>query len=209
MKYSQKLQPGWVRFSRSVRMSSSKRPRFLVKDMRRRVRSLSSREFQDSWDRDESFRGSDSTTHLRQRGNNLYKLREGWLNMVSYIQRVLIMLPAVRTYKNGSNKSICYQFSWSSPKIHQNQLVYRGGVFSPVVLLVAKIAADLVHDGWPRQDVGLVLLLSVVGLHDDDDPVCWAMSSQAVLPAHHVLLHRALIHLCVLQWSYKIIGKIK
>lgn len=48
MKYSQKLQPGCVRFSRRVRMSSSKRPRFLVKDMRRRVRSLSSREFQDS-----------------------------------------------------------------------------------------------------------------------------------------------------------------
>lgn len=67
MKYSQKLQPGWVRFSLSVRMSSSKRPRFFVKDMRRRVRSLSSNEFQDSWDRDESFRGSDSTTHLQQR----------------------------------------------------------------------------------------------------------------------------------------------
>lgn len=64
MKYSQKLQPGWVRFSRSVRMSSSKRPRFLVKDMRRRVRSFSSKEFQDSTDRDESFRGSDKTTHL-------------------------------------------------------------------------------------------------------------------------------------------------
>lgn len=64
MKYSQKLQPGWVRFSRSVRISSSKRPRFLVKDMRRRVRSFSSKEFQDSWDRDESFRGSDRTTHL-------------------------------------------------------------------------------------------------------------------------------------------------
>lgn len=64
MKYSQKLQPGWVRFSRSVRMSSSKRPRFLVKDMRRRVRSLSSIEFQESWDRDDSFRGSNRTTHL-------------------------------------------------------------------------------------------------------------------------------------------------
>lgn len=64
MKYSQKLQPGWVRFSRSVRISSSKRPRFLVKDMRRRVRSLSSIEFQESWDRDDSFRGSNRTTHL-------------------------------------------------------------------------------------------------------------------------------------------------
>lgn len=67
MKYSQKLQPGWVRFSRSVRISSSKRPRFLVKDMRRRVRSFSSKEFQDSWDRDESFRGSDRTTHLDEK----------------------------------------------------------------------------------------------------------------------------------------------
>lgn len=79
MKYSQKLQPGCVRFSRRVRMSSSKRPRFLVKDMRSRVRSLSSKEFQDSWDRDESLRGSDSTTHLRQRA--IYTLyTQGSLN---------------------------------------------------------------------------------------------------------------------------------
>lgn len=50
-------------------------------------------------------------------------------------------------------------------------VVYRGAMFSPVVLLVAEIAADFVHDGGPRQDVGLVLLLGIVGLHDDDNPV--------------------------------------
>lgn len=164
MKYSQKLQPGWVRFSRRVRMSSSKRPRFLVKDMRRSVRSLSSREFQDSWDRDESFRGSERTTHLQKRDNKIH----------------FLLIPCQL-----------------SPK----QLPDRGGLLWPVVLFVTEIAANLVHDGRSRQDVGLILLLVIVALHNDDDPVCWPVRPQAVLPSHHVLLDDAFICFCVLRWN--------
>lgn len=165
MKYSQKLQPGWVRFSRRVRMSSSKRPRFLVKDMRRSVRNLSSREFQDSWDRDESFRGSDRTTHLQKR-----------------------------------DKKIIRHFLWIRCKLNLKQPLYRGLLW-PVILFVTEIAANLVHDGRSRQDVGLILLLVIVALHDNDDPVCWAMRPQAVLPSHHVLLDHAFICFCVLWWN--------
>ena len=69
----------------------------------------------------------------------------------------------------------------------------------PVALLVAEIIADLVHDGGARQDVGLVLLLGIVGFHDDDDPVDRAVAAEAVLPACHVLLHRPLVCLRVLE----------
>lgn len=64
MKYSQKLHPGSVLFSLKVLMSSSNLPRFLVKDMRSNVLSLVRKAFQDSWEREESFNGSESTTHL-------------------------------------------------------------------------------------------------------------------------------------------------
>ena len=64
MKYSQKLQPGSVLFSLKVLMSSSNLPRFFVKDIRSNVLSLVRKAFQDSWVREESFKGSESTTHL-------------------------------------------------------------------------------------------------------------------------------------------------
>lgn len=82
---------------------------------------------------------------------------------------------------------------------HLIQLIHREALPSPVILLVTKVAADLVHDGRPRQDVGLVLLLVVVALHDNDDPVGRPVRPQAVLPPHHVLLHRAFILFCILQ----------
>lgn len=66
MKYSQKLHPGSVLFSLKVLMSSSNLPKFLVKDMRSNVLSLVRKAFQDSWEREESFKGSESTTHLQK-----------------------------------------------------------------------------------------------------------------------------------------------
>lgn len=74
MKYSQKLQPGSVLFSLKVLMSSSNLPRFLVKDIRSNVLSLVRKAFQDSWVREESFKGSLSTTHLQRQERTIWKI---------------------------------------------------------------------------------------------------------------------------------------
>lgn len=81
--------------------------------------------------------------------------------------------------------------------------------FTPVVLFVAKIAADLIHNGRPRQDVGLVFLLGFIVLHDDDDPVGRSVRPQTVLPSHHVLFHRAFVGLCVLNRKQDMVSETK
>lgn len=94
MKYSQKLQPGSVLFSLKVLMSSSNLPRFLVKDIRSNVLSLVRKAFQDSWVREESFKGSLSTTHLQRQERTIWKILSKHSTTAPFFLPVSASLPS-------------------------------------------------------------------------------------------------------------------
>lgn len=104
-----------------------------------------------------------------EEGSQLEQQRvPGFLRPRRVLQRIRQHHTPARTRREASfsaSLSPCGLDSWCGG----------AGSLSPVVLLVAEIAADLVHDGGARQDVGFVLLLVVVALDDDDDPVCRAV----------------------------------